>query len=114
MSKVFNLKKPAKYGNPPMYGMDYIGSAKADPMDAIIAQSLRATGEEYARRTGKNMNTGLINVEPSDKAIDKDVVAISMDLEGDEDLSVHPKSANTVLKPLASWIITQATTWTAP
>jgi hypothetical protein len=56
MSKDFNLKKPAKYGNPPMYGMDYIGSAKADPMDAIIAQSLRATGEEYARRTDKQFN----------------------------------------------------------
>jgi hypothetical protein len=91
-------KKPAKAGyRIDDYGMDYIGAVE-DPMDTVIGAALLATGQEYARRTGKNMKTDRISVTdagagmrvvfaPTDALIDKNVVAISLGLEGDEEIS---------------------------
>jgi hypothetical protein len=52
-----NKKKPKMYD----YGMDYEGTV-SDPMDGVIAAALRATGQEYARRAYKDMQTDRISV----------------------------------------------------
>jgi hypothetical protein len=78
------------------YGMDYEGTVSA-PMDGVIAAALRGTGQEYARPAGKEMQTDRISVTdagaglrvfmPTDAAMDKGVLAISLDLEDDDELS---------------------------
>jgi hypothetical protein len=89
MSTRNNKKNPKMYD----YGMDYEGTV-SDPMDGVIAAALRATGQKYARLTGKDMQTDRISVTdagaglrvfmPTDAAVDKGVLAISLDLEVDE------------------------------
>jgi hypothetical protein len=97
MSRDYHPKQIAKAGyRIGDYGMDYIGAVE-EPMDTVIGSALLATGQEYARRTEKDMKTNCISVTdagagmrvfaPADALIDKNVVAISLDLEGDEDIS---------------------------
>jgi hypothetical protein len=81
----------------PNYGMDYMGKAAVDPMDVMIAAALRATGDEYNRRHGKtNMPTERIEITDAGEGLrvfapaGENTIAISLDMDGDEDYSDMP------------------------
>jgi hypothetical protein len=102
MSTRNNKQNPNMYD----YGMDYQGTLSdpmdgvidyqgtvSDPMDGVIAAALRATGQEYAHRTGKDIQTDRINVTGAGAGLrvftptNTGALAISLDLEDDDELS---------------------------
>jgi hypothetical protein len=95
-----NYNRNSKYN----YGMDYIGDTPQDPMDVVIATALRQTGEEWRRRNGTadhivdNVTVGSIGAGirafvPNDPN-DPGVVAISLDLEDDDEFyDILPQKA---------------------
>jgi hypothetical protein len=97
MSPNYRPKKPPKTKID--YGMDYIGAVE-DPMDLAIAAALRATGDEYNRRHGKNnMPTERIKISDAGAGMrvftpaGENTIAISMDM--DEDDADEPPPAAT-------------------
>jgi hypothetical protein len=83
-----NNNRNSKYN----YGMDYIGDTPQDPMDVVIATALRQTGEEWRRRNGTadhivdhvtvgSLGAGIRAFIPNDPG----VVAVSLDLEDDDE-----------------------------